>query len=241
MSSIKYKLISVSAAQINDMINVIPDAPKELRNFLITAAILTNKYNEYGLDLYTFLMLIFKNEYYKIEEILKMKTIQNYICVFIVEENTNNIIGTMTLNDNVIGTITIFPEYRNKGIATTILTSMFNKANELNIEIQIYPNHDLLSIVKKIGFTYFPCNEESYAFNKFGNKSRLDRFISKIIYQDRSQIIVLNRRDIQGFYDVIGFNSLSVLNLLRCSCMLDTSNKTVDCLIESLIDGTSDI
>jgi hypothetical protein len=214
MTSINYKLISLPIEKIDEMINKVPNAPTKLRNFFITAGMLTHNHNEYGFDMFTAIYLIFKNKYNLFEESLKQKNIYEYICTFIIEESTNILIGTMTMSDNIIGTITIFPEFRNKGIATDILKSIFNIANDLNFQINIYPNKEVESIVKKIGFIYFPNKDISYVRNKYGEQSQLDKYVSKN-HDTKSTFMIVNKKDYKKLFDFIGYNAQSMLNIFR--------------------------
>ena len=225
MTSVNYKLISMSIERMDEMLNKIPNAPVKLRNFIYTAGILTNKYNEYGIDLYTAIQLIFKNKYELVKETLKNKNTYKYICTFIVEEYTNILFGTMTMNDNTIGTITIFPEFRKKGIATIILSNIFNIANKLNFPISIYPNRELQSIIKKIGFVYYPTNDASYAYNKYGKQSQVYRYVSKIP-DAKGEFIIVNKNEYNELFDLLGYDSQSTINLLSCCGLIDiTDNK----------------
>jgi hypothetical protein len=224
----------MSLERIDEIINKIPNAPTKLRNFIYTAGILTNKYNEYGIDLYTAINLIFKNNYDLVKEIIKKKKTYEYICTFIVEECTNILIGTMTMNDNTIGTITIFPEFRNKRITTSILTNIFNVANKSNFPINIYPNSELESIVKKIGFLYFPAKDKSYAYNKYGDKSQVIRYVSKKYYNKK--MLVVDKKDYKELFDVLGYNSQSTLNLLCCCDLIDLSGDDMKCKLVKLLE-----
>jgi hypothetical protein len=229
MASVNYKLISLSLERVDEMINKIPNAPIKLRNFIYSAGILTNKYNEYGNDLYIAINLIFKNTYNLVKVMLQSKNIYNYICTFIVQEYTNTLIGTMTMNDNIIGTITIFPEFCKNGIATNILTDIFNISKKINFPIHIYPNSQLESIIKKIGFIYFPTNDTSYAYNKYGKQTQVYRYVSTIL-DTKSDFMIVNKNDYNELFDLLGYNFQSYINLLSCCSLInipDGENKEI--------------
>lgn len=234
MTSVKYKLISLTLERIDEMINKIPNAPIKLRNFIYSAGILTNNYNEYGIDLYTAINLIFKNQYNLVRTTLNNKNTYEYICTFIVEESTNILIGTMTMNDNTIGTITILPEFRKKGIATNILSNIFNIANKLNFPINIYPNKELESITNKIGYVSFPTKNKSYAYNKYGKQTQVDRYVSKVP-NTHSYYIVVNKNDYNELFDLLGYNSQSTINLLRCCGLIDIRDNKMNEMFNNLV------
>lgn len=238
MTSIKYNLVSLSLERLDEMINKIPHAPTKLRNFIYRAGVLTNNYNEYGIDLYTAINLIFKNKYNLVKAMLNIKNTYEYICTFIVEESTNILIGTMTMNDNTIGTITIFPEFRKKGIATNILSNIFNIANKLNFPINIYPNKELESILKNIGFIYFPSKDKSYAYNKYGKQTQLYRYMSKV-YNTDSDYVAVNKKDYNELFDLLGYNSQSTINLLSYSGLIDIRDNKKREMINNMLERLS--